>query len=59
MPPEVAPGEFGGAGEHLKIVDDGSHHRQAADLADANIEDGFLDAVDGGGEAEVDGIDKA
>lgn len=57
--PEFTPGEPRSSGEHLEVVDDGGHHGEAPDLADADIEDGFLDAVDGGGKAVVNGVDEA
>lgn len=59
MLPEATPGEGVMAGDFLEILDDGGGHGQLADLADAEVEDGFLDTGDGGREAVVDGVDEA
>ncbi len=57
--PEAAPVEGGISGEFLEVFDDGGDHGELAYLADAEVEDGFLDPVDGGSEAVVDGVDQA
>lgn len=59
MLPEAPPVEGGISGEFLEVLDDGGDHGELADLAYAEVEDGFLDTVDGGCEAVVDGIDEA
>ena len=59
VPPEIAPREIALLGEPLEILNDGCHHRELADLADAQIENSFLDAVDRGAQAVVDRVDQA
>jgi len=54
--PELAPGKGALARQPLKILDHRRHHRQLADLPHAQIEHGFLDAVDRRGQTEIDRI---
>jgi len=58
MTPELAPWEAVVGGEFLEVLDDGSDHGELADLADAQKEDGFLDVVDGIGEAVINGVNQ-
>lgn len=43
--PKIAPGKSALAGETLKVLDDGGDHRELADLPDAEVENGFFDAI--------------
>ena len=57
--PEFAPGKSALPREALKIFDDGRDHRELADLAHAQIKNGFLNAVDRRAQAVIDGIDQS
>ena len=56
--PKFAPGEIALPGETLEILDHGRDHRELPDLPDPEVEDGFLDAVDGGVKTVVNGVDQ-
>ena len=59
MLPKAAPWEGSAAGKFLEIFDDRSDDGELADLANAEVEDGFLDGIDGVVEAVIDGIHQA
>ena len=56
--PEFAPGKITLPGEPLEILDDRRDHRELPDLPDAEIEHGFLNAVDRRVQAVIDGVDQ-
>src|SRR5205085_4390239 len=56
MLPEAAPGKWCVAGEGLKIFDDWRDGGELANLAHAQIKNGFFDVVNGRGQAVVNGI---
>src|SRR5205085_5998442 len=59
MLPEAAPGERRVAGKLLKIFNDWRDRGELANLANAEVKDGFLDVVHRGGQAVIDGVDQA